>query len=163
MKKKSLLEKKGHVRAEKVQTCQILHADQAHCRALQFGYLSVLAQRSKKIMRLRCSRHIFSSSLLMVTPFFFFLEHLCVITYFCSLFLTLAPSLPSTPVIFSNFPPLTHRAALILLSASASTCRHGDTEFFGELSSRHVGPMMERNILGKNKEVDSAVLTTHFI
>lgn len=75
----------------------------------------------------------------------------------------LAPSLPSTPVIFSNFPPLTHRAALILLSASASTCHHGGTEFFGELSSRHVGPMVERNILGKNKEVDSAVLTTHFI
>lgn len=63
--------KKSHVRAEKVQTCQILHADQAHCRAFQFCYLSVLAQRSKKIMRLRCSRHIFSSSLLIVTPFFF--------------------------------------------------------------------------------------------
>lgn len=161
MKKKSLSEKKSHVRAEKVQTCQILHADQAHCRALQFGYLSVLAQRSKKIMRLCCSRHIFSSSLLIVTPFF--LAHLCVITYFCSLFLTLAPSLPSIPVIFSNFPPLTHRAALILLSASALTCHHGGTEFFGELSSRHVGPMVERNILGKNKEVDSAVLTTRFI
>lgn len=130
-----------------MQTCQILHADQAHCRALQFCYLSVLAQRSKKIMRLRCSRHIFSSSLLIETPFFFGTP-VCHNLFLFPVFNV--GSLSSVyPCHLQQFPPLTHRAALILLSASALTCHHGGTEFFGELSSRHVGPMVEKKHFGQ--------------
>lgn len=87
-----------------MQTCQILHADQAHRRALQFDYLSVLAQRSKKIMRLRCSRHIFSSSLLIVTPFFFFGTSVCHNLFLFPVFNV--GSLSSIyPCHFQQFPP----------------------------------------------------------